>query len=54
MIGHQKTNKKLCPAYIEEKTENIGQIDEKIEVLKAEINEERGKMVQERSDMIDG
>ena len=31
MIGHQKTNKKLCPAYIEEKTENIGQIDEKID-----------------------
>jgi tetrahydromethanopterin S-methyltransferase subunit G len=32
----------------------VAQIDEKIEVLKAEISEERGKMVQERSDMIDG
>jgi hypothetical protein len=32
----------------------VAQIDEKIEVLKAEINEEKAKMVQERSDMIDG
>jgi hypothetical protein len=32
----------------------VAQIDEKIEVFKAEINEEKAKMVQERSDMIDG